>query len=187
MSLINQNDGHPHFCFDHAIAYGDDGLMCPKCESEICEYHDNQMERKMNNTGISDTSEIQEASLVNFMAAIGYEPTYKPTVGGERLTGFFQPKFFRIGQARLSVNTAIRLHNEYAEESFAELISFTPNQEFRDFVSDYDNIDKITSLFAGTCKIVNFVSATYSKKKGFVVHNHNVKFMTKRDQRRYGF
>lgn len=142
----------------------------------------------MNNTGLSDTSEIQEASLVNFMAAIGYEPVYKLTQQcTDMLVGFFQPKFFRIGRARLSVNTAIKLHNEYAEESFAELISFTPNQEFRDFVADYDNIDKITSLFAGTCKIVNFISATYSKKKGFVVHNHNVKFMTKRDQRRYGF
>lgn len=141
-----------------------------------------------------DTSAIQEESLVTFMAALGYEPTYKLVSGagmsfstGERLSGFFQPKFFRVGKARVSVNTAIRLHNEYAEESFAELISFTPNQEFRDFIADYHNMDKITSLFAGTCKIVNFISATYSKKNGFIVHNHNVKFMTKRDQRHYGF
>ena len=135
-----------------------------------------------------NTTHIQEESLVNFMAAIGYEPTYKLNDGGgERLSGFFQPKFFCVGKARVSVNTAIRLHNEYAEESFAELISFTPNQELIDFVADYHNIDKITAVFAGTCKIVNFISATYSKKNGFVVHNHNVKFMTKRDQRHYGF
>lgn len=138
-----------------------------------------------------DTTAIQEESLVTFMAAIGYEPTYKIITSGlihsERLSGFFQPKFFCIGKARISVNTAIRLHNEYAEESFAELISFTPNQELIAFVADYHNIDKITAVFAGTCKIVNFISATYSKKNGFVVHNHNVRFMTKRDQRHYGF
>ncbi|MNC02961.1 hypothetical protein D3C75_503510 [compost metagenome] len=134
-----------------------------------------------------DTTIIQEDSLTNFMAAIGYEPVYGGGNMYGKLTGFYQPKFARVGQARVSVNRAIRLHNEYAEESFAELISFTPNQEFRDYVADYDNIDKITALFAGTCKIVNFISATYSKKKGFVVHNHNVKFMTKRDQRQYGF
>lgn len=138
-----------------------------------------------------DTSAIQEESLVTFMAAIGYEPTYKLIAGshgyGERLSGFFQPKFFRVGKARVSVNSAIKMHNDHAEETFAELISFTPNQEFRDFIADYHNIDKITTLFAGTCKIVNFISATYSKKKGFLVHNHNVKFMTKRDRRHYGF
>lgn len=141
-----------------------------------------------------DTTAIQEESLVNFMAAIGYEPTYKIvnlgngwTMKSEQLSGFYQPKFARVGKARVSVNTAIRMHNEHAEECFAEIISFTPNQEFIDYVADYENVDKITALFAGTCKIVNFVSATYSKKKGFVVHNHNVKFMTKRDQRQYGF
>lgn len=134
-----------------------------------------------------DTTSIQEASLVEFMAALGYEPTYKIIGKGERLSGFFQPKFFRTGRARVGVNTAIRLHNEYAEESFAELISFTPNQEFRDFIADYYNIDKIVAVFAGTCKIVNFISATYSKKKGFIVHNHNVKFMTQYDRRQYGF
>lgn len=137
---------------------------------------------------MKDTTEIQEASLVNFMAAIGYEPVYKLTEKcTDMLVGFFQPKFFPIGQARVSVNSAIKMHNESAEETFAELISFTPNQEFIDFVSNYYNIDKITNLFAGTCKIVEQVKANYSRKKGFVVHDHNVKFMTRRDRKRYGF
>lgn len=135
-----------------------------------------------------DTTMIQEESVTNFMAGLGYDPVYKNDGNITcSLVGFRAPKFKRIGRERISVNTAIRLHNEYAEETFAEVISFTPNQEFINYVSQSDNVDKIIALFAGTCKIVNFVSATYSKKKGFVVHNHNVKFMTKRDQRQYGF
>lgn len=133
-----------------------------------------------------DTTVIQEDSLTNFMAALGYEPVYGCGNMYFKLTGFFQPKFKRIGKARISVNTAIRMHNELAEENFAKL-KFTPYEEFKEFVSKQDNVDELVSLFAGTCKIVNFISATFSKKKGFVVHNHNVKFMTHRDRRQYGF
>lgn len=134
-----------------------------------------------------DTTGIQEASLVEFMAAIGYEPTYKRVIGGEQLSGFFQPKFLRIGKARVGVNRAIRMHNELAEANFAKLVSFTPHKEFIDFIADQDNVDEIISLFAGTCKIVETIKANYSRKKGFIVHDHNVKFMTKRDRRHYGF
>lgn len=135
-----------------------------------------------------DTTRIQEESLVNFMAAIGYEPVYTTLnqTSWPQLVGFYQPKFARIGKARLSVNTAIRMHNELAEENYAKL-KFTPYEEFKDFVARQDNVDELISIFAGTCKIVNFISATFSRKKGFVVHNHNVKFMTNRDRRQYGF
>lgn len=133
-----------------------------------------------------DTTVVQEDSLTNFMAALGYEPVYGSGNMYDMLTGFFQPKFARIGRARISVNTAIRMHNELAEENFAKL-KFTPYEEFKDFVSRQDNVDELISIFAGTCKIVNFISATFSRKKGFVVHNHNVKFMTHRDRRQYGF
>lgn len=134
-----------------------------------------------------DTSQIQEESLVNFMSAIGYEPTYKLINAGERLSGFFQPKFFCVGKARVSVTSAIRMHNELAEDTFAKLVSFTPYEEFRDFVARQDNVDEIVAVFAGTCKIVETIKANYSRKKGFIVHDHNIKFMTKRDRRYYGF
>jgi hypothetical protein len=134
-----------------------------------------------------DTSTIQEESLVNFAAALGYEPTYKlNNDGDELLCGFFQPKFYRVGKARISVNSAIRMHNEMAEENYAKL-KFTPYEEFAKFVADQDNVDEIISIFAGTCKIVETVKANYSRKKGFMVHDHNVKFMSKRDKRQYGF
>lgn len=133
-----------------------------------------------------DTTTIQEDSLTNFMAALGYDPVYGTGSMYEPLIGFYQPKFARIGRARISVNTAIRMHNELAEENFAKL-KFTPYEEFKDFVSRQDNVDELISIFAGTCKIVNFISATFSRKKGFVVHNHNVKFMNHRDRRQYGF
>lgn len=133
-----------------------------------------------------DTTAIQEDSLTNFMAALGYEAVYGSGTMYNKLTGFYQPKFSRTGKARLSVNTAIRMHNELAEENFAKL-KFTPYEEFKDFVANQDNVDELITLFAGTCKIVNFISATFSRKKGFVVHNHNVKFMSHRDRRQYGF
>lgn len=133
-----------------------------------------------------DTTTIQEDSLTNFMAALGYEAVYGAGTMYDKLTGFYQPKFRRTGKARLSVNTAIRMHNELAEENFAKL-KFTPYEEFKDFVAKQDNVDELITLFAGTCKIVNFISATFSRKKGFVVHNHNVKFMSHRDRRQYGF
>lgn len=133
-----------------------------------------------------DTTAIQEQSLVDFMAAVGYEPTYVKIGKGERLSGFYQPNFARIGKARISVNTAIRMHNDLAEETFAK-VKLEPFEEFRIFASKEKNVDELVALFAGTCKIVHRIAANYSNKDGFVVHNHNVKFMTKRDQKFYGF
>lgn len=134
-----------------------------------------------------NTTDIQEESLVRFMAALGYEPTYKHTGGkSERLTGFFQPKYFRIGKARLSVNTAIRLHNTLAEDTFVK-VKTKPMVEFKKFVSKEANAQELVALFAGTCKIVEFVNAAYSNRNGFKVHKHDVKFMTNFDRRQYGF
>ncbi len=130
-----------------------------------------------------DTTEIQQESLINFMAASGYEPVYNDR---EMLVAFSQPRFAKTGKIRIGVNSAIRLHNESAEEVFVKL-QFQPKQEFRDFCKKYENIDEIITLFAGTCKIVEFISANFSRKRGFHVHNHNVKFMTKRDQYNFGF
>lgn len=176
-----------YLCFEHGIEYTDEDLMCPKCEKEICEAHDQYYkEMKMQQFEVRDTAQLQEDSLVNFMAAIGYEPTYTLVNMGERLSGFFQPNFYKIGKARVSVNTAIRMHNELAEETFAKL-KFEPYVEFQKFVEQQDNIDEVIAVFAGTCKIVQTVKAVYSRKQGLIIHNHNVKFMTKRDKRHYGF
>lgn len=154
--------------------------------NKIDQYIEN-LEKEMTEQFVPrDTTEIQEQSLVDFMAAVGYEPTYISNGKGERLSGFYQPKFARIGKARISVNTAIKMHNDLAEETFAK-VKLEPYVDFRDFVKYQANVDELVAIFAGTCKIVQFISATYSKKKGFVVHNHNVKFSSKRDQRFYGF
>lgn len=188
MSIVDPNDGQPHFCFEHGKAYGDDGLMCFWCMNDIARQHDPLFkEKEMTEQFVPrDTTMIQEDSLVDFMAAVGYEPVYKIVWNAEQLCGFYQPKFARIGKARISVNTAIKMHNDLAEETFAK-VKLEPYVEFRKFVSKQANVDELVAIFAGTCKIVEFISATYSKKKGFVVHNHNVKFMSKRDQRFYGF
>jgi hypothetical protein len=132
---------------------------------------------------VRDTTRLQEESLTNFMAAIGYEPVYHDRIG---LCGFYQPKFNCTGEPRVSVNRAIRMHNDAADEVFAKLV-FQPYTDFTTFVTDYHNIDDITVLFAGTCKIVQRINATFSRKRGFEVHKHYVKFSTRRDARQYGF
>lgn len=128
----------------------------------------------------NNTAELQEESLVNYAAAIGYEPVYN-----ERgLCGFYQPNFEVVGKARRSVNSMIRMHNHDAEDVFA-ILQFTPYVEFNNYVKDNDNVDDLLTLFAGTCKIVEKVKAVYSNKKGLLITNHQVKFMTQRDRRFY--
>lgn len=129
----------------------------------------------------SKTTIIQEESLTNFMAALGYEPVYNGII----LVRFSQPRFAKHGQAIVSVNRAIRMHNNSGEESFAELIAFTKPQEFREYLRDFNNYQTITNVAAGATKIVEQVKGSFSKKKGFIVHDHNIKFMTNRDKRKY--
>lgn len=128
------------------------------------------------------TKAIQEESLTNFMATIGYEPVYCKSKG---LVRFTQPRFYKTGKSNISINTAIRMHNEAGEEAFAELIAFTKPQELRDYLRKYNNYQKIMIVAAGATKIIEQVKGSGSKRNGFVVHDHNIKFMTKRDERFY--
>lgn len=198
------------FCFEHGIEYK---LMCPQCTNEICETHDSslinilnesskqyslgkhcsvgelkerlkQMENKMTEEfKPQNTTYIQEESVTNFMAALGYEPVYGGFYG--HLLRFSQPRFAKHGEAIVSVNRAIKLHNAAGEEAFAELIAFTAPQELRDYVHYFKNYQTLMMAAAGATKIVEQVKASHSRKKGFVVHDHNIKFMTRRDQKRY--
>lgn len=137
----------------------------------------------MNDFTIHNTAELQELSLTNYMAALGYEPVYSDELG---LIRFRQPRFQVIGRENISVNLAIKMHNRLSESTFFSF-RVRPGTSFKDFISKYDNIDRIVELFAGTCKIVQQVKANFSNKKGFMVHDHNVKFMTKLDKRQHGF
>lgn len=127
-----------------------------------------------------NTLELQEISLVNFMGAKGYDPIYD----SEHLRGFRCDKFKAIGLQRISVLTAIRLHNEEAEENFA-MLKFTPYEEFKDFISNDQNVMQLNSIFAGTIKIFERVKLSYSRKDGLILQSDNVKFMTKRDAAHY--
>lgn len=183
MSIINPQDGLPYFCFDHAYTYD---MICPVCEREICEENDKYFkEKQMTDFTPVDSKAIQEESLVRFMAAVGYEPVYDEQ---DRLRSFFQPKFSRIGEARISINRAIIMHNSWAEETFAQLIHYGAYSKtgFKDFIQPWTNVDSLAILFAGTCKIVEQIKGCGSNKEGFKVHDHNIKFMTKRDKRQYG-
>lgn len=132
-----------------------------------------------------DTTELQEESLTNFMASLGWEPVYDYERG---LIRFTQPAFRRFGEENISVNTAIKMHNTYAEGTFALFnLRADPNMSFKDFLSNPSNVYAIEALFAGTTKIVETVNATFSKKKGFVVHKHLVRFMTPKDEKHYSF
>lgn len=130
-----------------------------------------------------NTTYIQEESVTNFMAALGYEPVYGGFHG--HLLRFSQPRFAKHGEAIVSVNRAIKLHNAAGEEAFAELIAFTAPQELRDYLKNFKNYQTITLAAAGATKIVEQVKASHSRKRGIVVHDHNIKFMTRRDAKRY--
>lgn len=128
-----------------------------------------------------NSEKIQLESLINFMAALGYDQVEEPKRG---LVAFSQPAFACVGKARVSVNSAIRMHNEMAEENFAKL-KFEPYVEFKEFVANEANVDEIVSIFAGSCKIVETVKATFSRKNGLMFQSQNVKFMTRKDFHQY--
>lgn len=128
------------------------------------------------------TTYIQEESVTNFMAAIGYEPVYNEK---GHLVRFFQPRFSKQGQAIVSVNRAIKLHNIAGEDAFEELLAFTAPQDLREYLRYFSNYQTLMLASAGATKIVEQVKASHSKKKGFLVHDHNIKFMTRRDERRF--
>ena len=128
-----------------------------------------------------DSTKIQLQSLTNFMAALGYEEVHDIHRG---LIAFAQPAFAVVGKARVSVNSAIRMHNELAEETHA-MLHFAPYMEFKEFIAQESNVDSIVALFAGSCKIVETVKATFSRKKGVMIQGHSVKFMTRKDQAQY--
>lgn len=173
------------FCMDHAVVYTEHDMMCPKCETEICEANDKHYKEKHMTEQFEpkNTTYIQEESVTNFMAALGYEPVYGGFYGN--LLRFSQPRFAKHGEAIVSVNRAIKLHNAAGEEAFAELIAFTAPQELRDYLKNFKNYQTITLAAAGATKIVEQVKASHSRKRGLVVHDHNIKFMTRRDAKRY--
>lgn len=178
-----------YICFEHSVEYTFNEMICPKCETKICEDNDKYFkERQMTNFTPVDSKALQEESLVRFMAAVGYEPVYDEK---DNLRSFFQPKFSKIGEARVSVNRAITMHNTLAEVNFYELLDRGQRgwnrQTFKEFIQPWANVDALTIIFAGTCKIVEQIKGCGSNKEGFKVHDHNVKFMTKRDKRQYGY
>ena len=143
---------------------------------------------------IVDTSAIQEKSLVAFGAALGYEPVYKafPQEGGtwyeERLVRFKQPRFACVGEEYLSVKTMLRAHNTSAENVFDYLKTLSDEEFFSDFLSrPYgEGRSMMEILAAGGCKIVKKVKGQYSRKGGFQIQSHMVKFMTPQDKAQYG-
>lgn len=128
---------------------------------------------------IADTQELQELSVVNFMAAKGYEPVYGPN----GLQSFLQPNFACVGKARISFNSAVRQHNKEATEAFNR-IRCNHNETFESFVQG--NEDDLVALFAGSAKIVRKAKLTYSRKEGVKVQSHKIEFLTKRDHAHYG-
>lgn len=131
-----------------------------------------------------DTTAIQEESLINFAAAIGYEALFDTQA---RLLRFKQPKFRKQGLEYRSVRSMIKLHNSAAEDIFRHLA--TVNTDFQSFINTDEGLDMITLLFAGTVKIIENVKGQYKRGVGFFVNdtksNHMIKFNTDRDAAHY--
>ncbi len=132
-----------------------------------------------------DSTALQEESLINFAASIGYEAVFDTKA---RLHRFKQPKFRKQGVEYRSVRSMIKLHNSAAEDIFRHLA--TVNTDFQSFINTDEGLDMITLLFAGTVKIVETVKGQYKRGVGFFVHdtksNHMIKFNTDRDEAHYG-
>lgn len=149
-------------------------------------------------TDVIDTTAIQEQSLINFAAQLGYEPVYSTFLREpydyrlseytERLVRFKQPRFACVGEEYLSVKTILRAHNTSAENVFDYLKTLRIGESFSDFISrPYgDGRSMMEILAAGGCKIVKKVKGQYSRKGGFKIQSHMVKFMTPQDKAQYG-
>ena len=145
-------------------------------------------------TDVIDTSAIQEQSLIDFAAQLGYETVYvviKDRVTGcyhDRLARFKQPRFACVGEEYISVKTMLRAHNTAAENAFEYLKTLDGEESFSDFLSrkSGDGRSMMEVLAAGGCKIVKKVKGQYSRKGGFQVQSHMVKFMTPQDYAQYG-
>lgn len=132
---------------------------------------------------VSNTEVIQLASLLRFAGALGYEPVYDK-VG--KLLNFYNPRFQKQGCAKLKVNTMIRLHNkspQEALESFSEVR--VKHETFKSFVNDPDGEILALLLFAGYCRIVTSVKATYHKHRGLEFQSQKIEFQTKLDRKQY--
>lgn len=130
---------------------------------------------------IAETQELQELSVVNYMAAKGYEPVYGP----RGLQSFFQPKFACIGKARVSFNSAVRQHNKEADAVYRGFTAIS-GVSYEDFICNPKNEAAMIALFAGTAKIVRKAKLVYSRKEGVKVQSHKIEFVTPRDARHYG-
>lgn len=145
-------------------------------------------------TDVIDTTTIQEQSLINFAAQLGYEPVYSffydPVLDSheERLVRFKQPRFACVGEEYLSVKTMLRAHNKSAENVFDYLKTLSDEERFSEFLSrPYgEGRSMMEILAAGGCKIVKKVKGQYSRKGGFQIQSHMVKFMTPQDKAQYG-
>ena len=145
-------------------------------------------------TDVIDTSAIQELSLINFSAQLGYEPVYKVYTKGvddvePRLFRFKQPRFACVGEEYISVRTMLRAHNTSAENVFDYIKTLEVGETLSTFLSRKDSAGRsmMEILAAGGCKIVKKVKGQYSRKGGFQVQSHTgLEFMTPQDKAQYG-
>lgn len=132
----------------------------------------------------TNTEEIQEQSLVNFMGSLGYEPVYDSL--RVRLLRFKQPRFACVGQGYIGLKRAIWMHNNLVESCWQTIT--TVNTDFVSFVNSPGGEDMIQILAAGNARIVQTVKGKPSKKGFFVESNkgdHMIKFQTERDFYQY--
>ena len=132
----------------------------------------------------SNTEELQEESLVNFMASLKYEPVYDSTT--YRLLRFKQPRFACVGQEYIGLKRAIYMHNNLVESVWQTIT--TVNTDFVSFVNSPGGEDMIQILAAGNARIVQTVKGKPSKKGFFVESNkgdHMIRFQSEKDFMQY--
>lgn len=137
----------------------------------------------------NDSQSLQEESLISFMEALGYEAVFKfDGKNPEKLVGFRTEKQRWSSASRISVNTAISIHNNDPDFVLNEIGGYinSPGEKFSTWSKVDRNYAMIAVLFAGTCKIIEKVRGNGCKKKGLIITDHLVKFTSKSNRKAYG-
>ena len=126
---------------------------------------------------VGNTYKLQVQSLIDFAAGLGYDPVFD--TGGD-LVSFVCPKARAVGEERVSVGKMIYQHNRLPGQALRKLQD-GDKVSFPELVAKDE--DLLVALFAGYCRRVKKVKATFDKKHQLIeIQSHKVEFQTKRDR-----
>lgn len=139
---------------------------------------------KLNIKDAKDTTGLQVESLLQFAAALGYQPVYDMI---HRMRYFRAPQFDGTGTGYISVNNMIKMHNDGGYQAYYSLRN-SRHLTMKDFMANKgagDARDTFLLLFAASLKVVHQVKGQHSRKRGLFIQSPIVELVTKQDRAYY--